>query len=112
MTSPNPRVLVTSSMGDLRAVSGIDPLRKLRQRSDCRIWSEPQRPNRSQLAQALEGCEGLLCLMGDPIDADLIRGCKTLRVISSCSVGVDHIDFTINPETFPYDPSFWVCVRT
>ncbi|MFP6641790.1 MAG: D-glycerate dehydrogenase, partial [Myxococcota bacterium] len=35
---------------------------------------------------------GLICLVGDPIDADLIQGCETLKVVSSCSVGVDHID--------------------
>lgn len=98
MTSVKPRVLVTSSMGDLRAASGVDPLRKLRQNAECRIWPEVQRPGWSQLKEALEGCEGLLCLMGDPIEADLIRGCPTLRVISSCSVGVDHIDLKAASE--------------
>lgn len=37
-------------------------------------------------------CEGLLCLLTDRVDAELIAAAPALRVISSCSVGVNHID--------------------
>jgi glyoxylate reductase len=33
-----------------------------------------------------------LCLLSDRVDAQLLDGCPSLRVVSSCSVGLDHVD--------------------
>ncbi|MAI77514.1 MAG: D-glycerate dehydrogenase [Deltaproteobacteria bacterium] len=79
-------------MEDLSSRSGQDPLKPLKANYDCQIWSKPERPGKAELQSALEGCHGLLCLITDRIDSDLIQSCSELRVISSCSVGVDHID--------------------
>jgi len=85
-------VFVTNSMADLRDQAGEDPLRELKERCECRIWPEASGPNHKALLEALKDCQGLLCLISDRIDAEIIRGSSELRVISSCSVGVDHID--------------------
>ncbi|MEE3325708.1 MAG: D-glycerate dehydrogenase [Myxococcota bacterium] len=85
-------VLVTHSMRDLHELAGEDPLRELKERCECRIWPETIPPGREGLLEALKGCDGLLCLISDRIDGEMIRRNPALRVISSCSVGVDHID--------------------
>jgi lactate dehydrogenase-like 2-hydroxyacid dehydrogenase len=36
--------------------------------------------------------EGIVCLVGNNIDKDLIDKCSNLKIISTCSVGFDHID--------------------
>jgi len=40
----------------------------------------------------VRAAEGLLCLLTDSVDASLLAASPALRVISSCSVGVDHVD--------------------
>lgn len=91
-------VFVTNSMTDLCDLAGEDPLRELKDRCECRIWPGPSGPDREALLEGLKGCQGLLCLISDRIDADIIRSCPELRVISSCSVGVDHIDLAAASE--------------
>jgi len=87
-----PRVFVTNAMGGLDSDSTESVLAPLRARTRCRVWDAPGPPPPEALRQALSECEGLLCLLTDRIGADLLSGCPSLRVISSCSVGVDHID--------------------
>lgn len=98
MTKLRSLVLVTDSMRDLHALCGEDPLRELKEKCECRIWPEARRPGREALREALRGCDGLLCLISDRIDSELIRSNPELKVISSCSVGVDHIDLAAASE--------------
>jgi glyoxylate reductase len=44
------------------------------------------------LLEKARGCEGLLCLLSDAVDSALLAASPSLRVVSSCSVGVDHVD--------------------
>ena len=98
MTKLRSLVLVTDSMRDLHDLCGEDPLRELKEKCECRIWPEAGRPGREALREALQGCDGLLCLISDRIDSELIRSNSQLKVISSCSVGVDHIDLAAASE--------------
>ncbi|MBW2275431.1 MAG: D-glycerate dehydrogenase [Deltaproteobacteria bacterium] len=75
-----------------RAEARGDVLAPLRSRCDCRVWEGPGPPPARVLRAELQDCEGLLCLLTDRVDAALIDACPRLRVISTCSVGVDHID--------------------
>ena len=61
--------------------------------STCDIWSADLPPSREELLQRVRGVDGLLCLLTEKIDAELmdVAG-PQLKVISSMSVGVDHID--------------------
>jgi glyoxylate reductase len=88
-----PRVYITDSMCGLGdGDEDADVLAPLRERCDCRTWEGAGPPPAAVLRAELENCEGLLCLLTDSIDASLIDACPRLRVISTCSVGVDHID--------------------
>lgn len=57
------------------------------------VWSADLPPTREQLLESVHGVDGLLCLLTERIDAELmdVAGAQ-LKVISSMSVGVDHID--------------------
>jgi glyoxylate reductase len=87
--SAPPRVFVTRSLSGL----GVpDPLAPLLRETDCRVFAGPGPIRPHELVDGARGCAGLLCLLTDRIDAALLQACPELRVISSMSVGVDHID--------------------
>jgi lactate dehydrogenase-like 2-hydroxyacid dehydrogenase len=46
----------------------------------------------SKLIKHLDKAEGILCLLDDPIPAELLERAPNLKVISSMAVGVDNID--------------------
>lgn len=57
------------------------------------IWPHDLPPARSDLLKSVRGADGLLCLLTDRIDSELMDAAgRQLKVISSMSVGVDHID--------------------
>ena len=84
-----PRVFVSHSLSGLGAT---DPLLPLQQSADCEVWSGVGLIRPDDLVNGARGCAGLLCLLTDRIDENLLDACPELRVISSMSVGVDHID--------------------
>jgi glyoxylate/hydroxypyruvate/2-ketogluconate reductase len=47
---------------------------------------------REVLIERLAGCHGLLSTGSERIDAALLEACPTLRVVSTMSVGINHID--------------------
>lgn len=49
-------------------------------------------PDRDTLIDRAGRADALLCLLTDRVDATLLEACPQLRVISSCSVGLDHVD--------------------
>jgi glyoxylate reductase len=57
------------------------------------IWLADLPPTREQLLEKVRGVDGLLCMLTERIDAELMDAAgPQLKVISSMSVGVDHID--------------------
>lgn len=80
-----PRVFVT------RALPGA-ALAQLAAQVDMRCWQGAAPITAAQLQAELPGCDGLLCMLTDRIDAALLAAAPQLRVVSSCSVGVDHVD--------------------
>lgn len=67
-------------------------LERLAERAEVEIWPGPAAPSPEALLAGARDADGLLCLLSDRIDAELLGNCQQLRVVSSCSVGVDHID--------------------
>ena len=49
-------------------------------------------PAEEEFGKALASSHGVLCLLVDPIRAQALRAAPRLRIVSSVSVGVDHID--------------------
>ena len=67
-------------------------LERLRELHDVELWSGKLPPERAWLLEHVRGVEGLLCLLTDRIDAELIATATELRVISNFAVGCDNID--------------------
>jgi len=57
------------------------------------VWPHEMPPVRAELIEHSRGVDGLLCTLTEKVDADLLDAIgPQLKVISSMSVGVDHID--------------------
>lgn len=81
-----PRVFVTRMMpqGGLNLV---------RQACDAQVWNDELPPPRDILLEKVRGLDGLLCLLTDSVDADLLDAAgPQLRVISNYAVGYDNVD--------------------
>ena len=56
------------------------------------VWPEQMPPGRDELLARAPELDGLLSLLTDPVDAELIEAAPRLRAISNYAVGVDNID--------------------
>jgi glyoxylate reductase len=86
-----PRVYAT------RALPG-EAFGALARRVALDVWPGPGAPTAAALRAGAEACEGLLCLLTDRVDRELLAACPRLRVVSSCSVGLDHVDLAAARE--------------
>jgi len=59
---------------------------------DVQSWDEEFPPPYDLIAQQIEDKEGLICLLTDQIDANLMDHAPNLKVISQVAVGYDNID--------------------
>lgn len=64
----------------------------LQARYDVMAWSGSEPMSQGQLSDALRGAQGLLCALSTPVTAEIMDQATELKVISTISVGVDHID--------------------
>ena len=64
----------------------------LRDQFDLLTWSGKESMPEVTLRDWLADAEGLLCALSTPITASVIAGAMQLKVISTISMGVDHID--------------------
>ncbi|HEX4720850.1 MAG TPA: D-glycerate dehydrogenase [Thermoleophilaceae bacterium] len=79
------RVFVT------RRIPG-DALERLATEHQVDVWEGRLQPSHAKLVEKARDAEGLLCLLTDRIDRDVIACCQNLRVISNYAVGVDNVD--------------------
>ena len=56
------------------------------------VWEERLPPTPDELGRHAADAEGLLTLLTDRVDAELIEACPRLRTISNYAVGYDNID--------------------
>lgn len=80
-----PKVFVTRAIPD----AGLDMVRDA---AEVNVWPEQLPPPKSVIIEQVRDCEGLLCLLTDPIDADVIAAGEKLKVISNYAVGYNNID--------------------
>lgn len=69
-----------------------DSLDRLDAEHEVEVWSGQIQPPRRKLAESVAEAEGLLCMLSDSVDAELIAGAPRLQAISCYSVGTDNID--------------------
>jgi len=65
---------------------------KLKREYDVDVWEEARPPRKSEIIERIKDVVGLLCLLTDKIDKEVLDAAPKLRAISSYSVGLDHID--------------------
>ena len=69
-----------------------DALARLEAEHQVELWEGRLQPSAAKLAEHAAQADGLLCLLTDRIDAELLAACPRLRVVSNYAVGVDNID--------------------
>jgi glyoxylate reductase len=67
-------------------------LDRLRERHEVDVWPERLPPPYDELRRRTANAEGLLSLLTDRVDAELIDGSPQLRAIANYAVGYDNID--------------------
>ncbi|HEY4917922.1 MAG TPA: D-glycerate dehydrogenase [Solirubrobacteraceae bacterium] len=80
-----------------RALPGAE-LARLSERHEVEVWPGELPPGRDWLIEHVRDAEGLLCLLTDRIDAELLASARELRVISNFAVGCDNIDLAAAAE--------------
>lgn len=68
-----------------------DIIERLATRYEVAAWNGSDAMSQQRLSDALAGAEGLLCALSTPVSATIIDQATELKVISTISVGVDHI---------------------
>jgi glyoxylate reductase len=60
---------------------------------DAEVWEDELPPPRETLLEKVQGLDGLLCLLTDTVDAQLMDAAgPSLKVISNYAVGFDNVD--------------------
>jgi glyoxylate reductase len=68
------------------------PWELVREVAELRVWEGEDAVPRAVLLEEARRCEGLIVTLVDRVDAELLGTAPRLRVVSTCSVGVDHVD--------------------
>lgn len=85
MALHEPKVFVTRRIPE-------ESLRVLQSAADVRVWPEPGPPSPEELRRESADADGLYCMLTDSINEELLEAAPKLRVVSTMSVGYDHID--------------------
>jgi lactate dehydrogenase-like 2-hydroxyacid dehydrogenase len=81
-----PRVFVSRRIPD-------EGLRRVADACDATIWPDELPPPRTDLLAAVVGCDGILTLLTDRVDDELLDAAgPQLRVVSNYAVGFDNVD--------------------
>lgn len=83
-TTVRPKIYVTRRIPQL----GLNLLTKS---CEVTVHQGEEPPSREELLRNIRGKDGLLCMLSDRIDSEIMDASPRLKVISSFSVGVDHI---------------------
>jgi glyoxylate reductase len=67
-------------------------LARLKDNHETTVWPEPLPPSYEQLREHAAQSHGLLSLLTDRVDAELITAAPHLRVVANYAVGYDNID--------------------
>lgn len=68
-------------------------LELVQQETDVRLWDSDEPIPRSTLLEWVKGIDGLYCLLTERIDDELLDAAgPSLKVVSTLSVGYDHVD--------------------
>ena len=70
-----------------------DGLSRITEATDARVWEDELPPPRDELLRAVAGCDGILTLLTDRVDDELLDAAGPgLKVVSNYAVGFDNVD--------------------
>lgn len=70
-----------------------DGLRTIRDATDAQVWEDELPPPRATLLEAVRGCDGIVTLLTDRVDDELLDAAgPQLKVVSNYAVGFDNVD--------------------
>ena len=69
-----------------------EAIHELAHHCEMNVWMGPGLMTPQTLREELAGCQGLVCLLTDRLNRDLLEIAPGLEFVSSMAVGVDHID--------------------
>lgn len=61
-------------------------------RFEVRLYDSDEPPSRGWLESNIRDADGVLCMLSDRFDSELFEKAERLKVLSSMSVGLDHVD--------------------
>src|SRR5260370_1197748 len=80
-----PRVFATHSL--------FEAAREILQKScEVEYWAKPGRPPREEVLRRVKDKEGLICLLTEKINEELLSEAPKLRIAANVAVGFDNID--------------------
>src|SRR5437879_13615195 len=80
-----PKVFATHSL--------FDAARKiLNENCDVEYWEKSERPPREEVLRRVKDKEGLICLLTEKVDDELLQAAPKLRIAANVAVGYDNID--------------------
>jgi glyoxylate reductase len=82
---PKPRVLATRPL--FPAAQQV-----LNASCDVQYWTKAERISKQELFEMIKDKEGLVCLLTEKVDDELLRAAPKLRIAANVAVGFDNID--------------------
>ena len=80
-----PKVLATHSL--------FDAARKILQEScEVEFWTKPERPPREEVLRRVKDKDGMVCLLTEKVNEELLQAAPKLRIAANVAVGFDNID--------------------
>jgi glyoxylate reductase len=70
----------------------FEALERLRAEHEVAVWRGALPPEPAELRELAAGAEGILSMLTDAIDRELIDACPKLRAVANFAVGTDNID--------------------
>jgi len=80
-----PKVFVTRPLPN-------EAMDKIQSACDAKVWEHELPPSRNAFLRNVADIEGLLSLLTDKVDEELMNRSRKLKVVSNCAVGFDNID--------------------
>ena len=56
------------------------------------VWGDERPPTRDELVARAQGCGGLLTMLTERVDGELLDACPTVHVVANMAVGYDNVD--------------------
>ncbi|NHI88698.1 MAG: D-glycerate dehydrogenase [Candidatus Thorarchaeota archaeon] len=67
-------------------------LNMIREKFEVKVWPSEYPPSKQEILEMAKDCKGLVTLLSDPIDEEVISMLPNLKVIAQYAVGYDNID--------------------